>query len=222
MKSVSREMQKIVVLCVIIIGGASYLGYSLYFQNPKITKAPSEGINMETSSTSEAVESGTSTIPVSDITEKATAETDTADWHTYNNADYGFKINYPPELGFGGADVSSKPLFSLTNPYAGSRYEFWVQNLDGKTLEQVFEEKLGLTDTTYFEWIKQNGGKISSETLGTNSWLFFDGSGATSVQSHYLVQIPGHDAYLIVDLGVPVQGELPTVRAVLSTLVFSS
>ena len=74
---------------------------------------------------------------------------------------------------------------------------------------------------TYFEWIRSWGGEVSDEMLGENSWLFVDGSAKFYLDSHYMIFIPERDAYLIVDLDFPEEGELKAIKSILSSLIFN-
>jgi len=133
---------------------------------------------------------------------------------------YGFEIRYPGALKLGGEKPDEKLLFSLSNPGEGVNYEFWVQHLDGQTLDQVFKEKLELEEESYFEWIEGWGGEIKPEKLGENSWIFVDGTSREYLSSHFMLHMPMRDAYLIVDLGHPSDNNLELIRNILSTLQF--
>jgi len=139
---------------------------------------------------------------------------------TYTNEEYGFEIKYPEDFEFGGENPREKLLFSLTDASGENTYEFWIRELNGKTLEAVFEEKLNLEDVSYFEWIKSWGGEVLEENIGQNSWLFVDGSAKFYLDSHYMVPISGHDAYLVVDLDFPEEGEFEAIKKILSSLIF--
>jgi hypothetical protein len=144
-----------------------------------------------------------------------------SNWQTHKDEEYDFEIKYPENFEFGGPNPEEKLLFSLTGPSDDIHYEFWVQNLSGKTVEEVFEEKLNLTDMSYFEWIRSWGGEISEENIGGNTWLFVDGSAKFYLDSHYMVLMPNRDAYLVVDLGFPKDAEFETVKDILASLRFA-
>jgi len=160
-------------------------------------------------------ENNTGTESPSDDTEAV----DTSGWEIYRNDEYKFEIRYPEEFGFEGENPAEKLLFSVSDG-ENVNMEFWIQNLEGKTLEQVFEEKLELEDKSYFDWVREQGGKITNEDLGTNSWLFIDGSGGLFLGSHFLTKIPNRDAYLIADLGIARGEGLTMARNILRTLTF--
>jgi len=140
---------------------------------------------------------------------------------TYTNEEYDFEISYPEKFEFGGENPREKLLFSLTDVSGENTYEFWIRELNGKTLEAVFEEKLNLEDISYFDWIRDQGGEVTEENIGQNSWLFVDGSAKFYLDSHYMVSIPGSDAYLVVDLDFPEESEFETIKKILSTLKFN-
>lgn len=137
---------------------------------------------------------------------------------TYTNEEYGFEISYPDDFEFGGPNPEEKLLFSLSGQSKNTHYEFWIQKLDGRTLEEVFEERLNLEDISYFDWIRGQGGEVKRENIGENEWLFIDGSAKFNLDSHYLLLIPEQDVYLIVDIGFPADSDLPTVKNILATL----
>ena len=206
-----------ILLATVIIGGGAYLYQTIYK-----TKTPSRvSENTVSSGASMGVESIPDKNPESVLETTDKKEKNDDNKQIYKNEEYGFAIKYPEDFELGGPNPEEKLLFSLSGPSKKMRYEFWIRELNGKTLEEVFEKKLNLKDISYFDWIRDRGGEISSETIGDNEWLFVDGSNEPYLDSHYMVLIPKHDAYLVVDLGFPTDSELPIIKNILATLKFT-
>lgn len=199
-------------LAILLIGGGVYLYQAVNRQeSPAVSDTNENATGQEVSTETEHEEAS----------DAAGEENVNDTLQTYKNEEYEFVIRYPEDFEFGGPNPEEKLLFSLSGPSENIRYEFWIRELDGKTLEAVFEEKLNLEGISYFDWIRDQGGEVSSEIIGENTWLFIDGSAKLYLDSHYLVSIPGHDAYLVVDLGFPTEGEFPEIKSILATLHFN-
>jgi len=206
-------------LVIIILGGGFYL-YTSFRDDTQNTGTDQQEEVITEEGGETTTETGTTTENEPEGTLDTPTNTKSNYREIYNDKKYGFEIRYPDSLAFGGENSAEKLLFSLSDSSQNISYEFWIQELNGNTLENIFEERLKLEDISYFDWIKDQGGKVNSENLGENTWLFIDGSAKFYLDSHYMILIPGHDAYLIVDLGFPSDESLQLVRDVLSTLRF--
>jgi len=202
-----------ILLILTIIFGISYVVFSIYTQDSNVHDVVSDSKTIDENTNIEDKETQI-------LSEDESKTEDKSKWEAYRVDKYGFEIIYPEELQFTGENVEEKLLFGLSNQSTGENYEFWIQNLDGKTLEKVFEEKLELTDISYFDWIRESGGAVSGEKLGDNTWTFIDGSELLLSKSHYLLKLKDIDAYLIVDIKASGNNNLSFIQNILKTLTF--
>lgn len=209
-------------LAILVLGGGFYLYTTI--NGPEVTNntdtEPVASIDDNEPSINEelTVSEDAPDTEVEDVVEDEPAYY--SDWQIYEDEEYEFEIGYPESFKFGGPNPKAKLLFSLSGSSEDIHYEFWIQKLNGKSLEEVFEEKLNLEDMSYFEWIDSQGGEVGPQIIGGKEWLFVDGSNKFYLDSHYMILIPNRDTYLIVDLGFPADSEFLTIKEILTTLRF--
>jgi len=206
----------ITLSAVVIIAG----GFYLYTTSGFLKTSNEDYLNEDQNTQEVATGTKDETNNVPDEVGEVDEQTNNVESQIYKNEEYNFEVRYPEKFEFGDANPAEKLLFSITNSSGELTYEFWVKQLDGKTLEQAFEEKLNLEDISYFDWIRDQGGAVTEESLGKNTWIFIDGSEKFYLKSHYLVKMPKHDAYLVVDVGFLSGEDLQSIKSILGTLNF--